>query len=223
VNWNWDSHRWKTSTKILLGLVTLWPVVYMVLFFVAIFSFVLFIPSEGRANRNREDIDLIQLERKIQNGELKQLTVRPREFIAVDRVTNREYHTDVSNETTRSEVLMKAQERDTNGEPRVARIEEENEDRSAPPGFPAAFAALFVAHLVTIFLIMGLMTLYIVLAVKNERLDQTMRIIWVVLFCMVGLFAMPVYWFMYIWRKPRVSLPDSGLEQFSAGSTSNTL
>lgn len=198
----------------------MWPIVYMVLFFVTIFSFVLFIPAEGRANRNRQEIDLVQLERKIQNGELKQLTVRPREFIAIDRETNREYHTYVSSETTRGELLMKAQERDANGQQRVAKIEEEGEDQSAPAGFPAAIIALFATHIFTIFLIMGLMALYIILAVKNDGLDQTMRIIWVVLFSMFGLFAMPVYWFLYIRRKPPLSLPGSG--QFSAESNSNT-
>ena len=193
----------------------------MVLFVLTIFSFVLFIPSEGGSNRDREDIDLIQLERKIQNGELKQLTVRPREFIAVDRVANREYHTEVTNESTRSEVLTKAQERDANGQPRVARIEEETA-RPASPAFPIGIVTLFGAHILTMFLIMGLMPLYIILAVKSDRLDQTMRIIWVVLFCMLGLFAMPIYWYLYIWREPQVGLVGSDLGQFPVESASGT-
>lgn len=222
MNWNWDSHRWKRSTKVLLGIATVWPIIYMVLFFLAIFSFILFIPSEGRSNRDSEDIDLIQLERKIQNGELKQLTVRPREFIGFDRVANREYHTEVTNESTRSEVLSKAQEHDANGQPRVARIEEET-DPPVSPAFPIGIVALFGAHMLTILLMIGLMPLYVILAVKNDRLDQTMRIIWVVLFCMLGFFAMPVYWYQYIWRKPPVSLAGSDLGQFPVESASGTL
>ena len=222
MNWNWDSHRWKTSTKLLLGIATIWPIIYMILFVVAIFSFVLFIPAEGRASRNSQDIDLIQLERKIQNGELKQLTVRPREFIAIDRMDNREYHTEVMNESSRSEVLAKAQEHDANGQPRVARIEEKT-DEPLSPEFPIGILAVFGAHILTIFLIMGLTPLYIVLAVKSDRLDQTMRIIWVVLFCMLGFFAMPVYWYLYIWREPSVSLAGPDLGQFSGEGTSGTL
>jgi len=60
---------------------------------------------------------------------------------------------------------------------------------------------LFGAHFLTIILMMGLMPLYVILAVKDERHDQTMRIIWVVLMCMVGMFAMPIYWFLYVWRE----------------------
>ena len=53
---------------------------------------------------------------------------------------------------------------------------------------------------------MGLMPLYIILVVKSGRLDETMRIIWVVLICMLGFFAMPVFWYLYIWREPAASL-----------------
>lgn len=222
MNWNWDSHRWKTSTKILLGIATIWPIIYMALFVLTIFSFVLFLPSEGRSNRNTQDIDLLQLERKIENGEVKQLTVRPREFIAVDRVTDREYHTDVTNEFSRSEVLRKAQEHDASGQPRVASIKEES-DQPVSPAFPAGMVVIFGAHILTIFLIMGLMPLYIILAVKSDRLDQTMRIIWVLLFCMLGVFAMPAYWYLYVWRKPPVSLGGSDLGQASGESTPGTL
>jgi hypothetical protein len=187
-----------------------------------IFSFFLFIPSEGRSNRNSQEIDLIQLERKIENGELKQLTLRPRELIAVDRETDREYHTEVTNESSRSEVLAKAQEHDANGQPHVARIEEKA-DQPVSPAFPIGVAVVFGAHILTIFLIMALLPLYIILAVKSDRLDQSMRIIWVVLICMLGFFAMPVYWYLYIWREPPVNLAGSALGQFSGESTSGTL
>jgi len=57
----------------------------------------------------------------------------------------------------------------------------------------------------------GLMPLYIILAVKNEYIDQTMKIMWAVLICMVGIFAMPVYWYLYIWRNqpPAATLPKA--------------
>ena len=59
----------------------------------------------------------------------------------------------------------------------------------------------FGAHMLTILLMMALLPVYIILAVKDERHDQTMRIVWVVLFCTVNMFAMPVYWYLYVWRK----------------------
>lgn len=165
---------------------------------------VFFLAPEAGSGRNTENIDLIQLERKIQNGELKQLTIRERELVAVDR-DGHEYRTEIKKGSSRDEILTQAREPDASGQPRVATIKEESE-APVPPGFPAAIVVLFGAHIVTIFLIMGLMPLYIILAVKNARLDETMRIIWVVLLCMVGFFAMPVYWYLNIWREPSASL-----------------
>jgi hypothetical protein len=53
----------------------------------------------------------------------------------------------------------------------------------------------------TILLMTAQMPFYIVLAVKNVHLEQTMRIVWIVLFALVSLFACLVYWYLYIWRK----------------------
>ncbi len=179
---------------------TVWPPIYMVLFFLTIFSFVLLIPFEDRgANRNSKDIDLIQLDRKIRNGEIKELTITATEVIAVDRVNNVKYRTYVASESTKEEIIKEAQEQDANGRTRVDKIEENDSQLPAGP-FAIGFAGLFAAHLITIFLIMGLMPLYIILVVKSNRLDQTMRIVWVVLICMLGMFAMPVYWYLYVWR-----------------------
>src|SRR5260370_7668939 len=62
-----------------------------------------------------------------------------------------------------------------------------------------------VLHLSTILLMMAQMPFYIVLAVKNDRLDQTKKIIWVVLFAVVAMFATPVYWYLHIWRVPKTN------------------
>ena len=204
--------------KILLGIATIWPIIYMGVFFVGIFSMVLLLPSEDRSNRNTENIDLVQLVRKIDNGEIQQLTINQSEIVALD-VSGREYHINTTNASTRSEILAQAKELDANGQPRVARIEEETA-RPVSPVIPIGFAAFFGVHMLTIFLIMGLTPLYIILAVKNGRLDETTRIIWVVLLCMLGFFAMPVYWYLYIWREPRAGLARPDDAQLPGASTS---
>lgn len=200
MNWNWEASRWKKSTKILLAIATVWPPIYMVLFMLTIFSFILLIPSEDRSmGRNARDIDLIQLDRKIRSGEIKELTITDTEVIAVDRVNNVTYRTSVTSESTKEELKREAEEQDANGRARVDKIgEKNNEPSSSLIGF--GFAGIFAAHMLTIFLMLGLMPLYIVLIVKNARLDETMRIVWVVLICMLGMFAMPVYWYLNIWR-----------------------
>src|SRR5437764_13431614 len=92
----------KRSTKVCLGIGTIWPVVYIFIFFVAIFTMIALSPSPGESPTN--------------------------------------------------------------------------------PIFPIGFIAIFIVHMVTIFMSLGLTIFYIVHAVKNARLDNNMRIVWIVLF-----------------------------------------
>ena len=126
-------------------------------------------------------------------------------IVTVDRA-GREFETYVSNESTRDEMLRQAKEPGADGAPRVAKIEEDTSEPSVSKFVPLGFGVLMIVHLGTILISFALMPLYIILAVKNEQLDQTARIIWVVLFCTVGMFTMPVYWFLNIWR----SSPSGG-------------
>lgn len=209
MNWSWETHRWKKSAKIGLGLATIWPAIYMVLFFLIIFSIVgLTLLAEDRSGRKAEDIDLLQLERKIKDGDLKQLTLTRDNIVALDR-SDREYHTSITTESTRQEILREAREVGANGLQRVDKVNENTSVSSSDRFFIFGFVGLFAAHFLTILLMIGLMPLYIVLAVKNVYIDQTMKIMWAVLICMVGTFAMPVYWYLYIWRNqpPTATLP----------------
>jgi len=56
--------------------------------------------------------------------------------------------------------------------------------------------------------------LYIILVIKNDYLEQNIKIMWVILICMVNMFAMPFYWYFYIWRKtpPVATLPKPSQE-----------
>jgi ATP-dependent Zn protease len=202
VNWNWDPRSWRTSTKLLLGGVTLWPIIYIGLFIVLIFSGFLFGAFLSQHQRpNRTDLDLIQLEKKIQNGEIKELRITSTRIEAIDR-SNRSFETYVNNDSTREEIIRQARQLDSNQHPRVDKIVDENSSEPPlSPIFPIGFVLFFVCHMLTILLMFVLMPLYIILAVKDERHDQTTRIIWVVLLATVGMLANPVYWYLYVWRK----------------------
>ena len=202
MTWTWDASSWKKSTKLLLGAATIWPLVYMFLFIGSIFSMVLLLPfAEQRSTPTCGSLDVLQLDRKIQAGEIRELSIRFDEIIAKDRNGSCTYETRVSDETTRRAILNVAKEL-VDGRPRVEVVNENASQGDEPVFLPIGFAVLMIFHMATIFLIMGLMPLYIVLAVKNERLDQTMRIVWVVLACTVGMFANIVYWYQHIWRRP---------------------
>jgi len=114
----------KTSTKILLGLASLWPFAYMVLFFIFILSSFLFLsPTAGQ------------------------------EF-----------------------------------------------------GPPISFIVIFLLHLLTMLWIMALTVFYIVNVFRNGRVDKDKKVLWAVVLFMGNVIAMPIYWYLYIWKEPAVTL-----------------
>lgn len=50
------------------------------------------------------------------------------------------------------------------------------------------------------FLGFGLVIWYLRDAVRNAALDTAGTVIWALVFLQLGMVAMPVYWFLYIWR-----------------------
>jgi hypothetical protein len=211
VTWNWDPSQWKKSTKILLGIATIWPVVYMFLFIASIFSMFLFLPfASTQSKQTCGKLDVLQLDRKIKDGQIQELKIHRYEIIARERIGTCEYETSVSEDSTRQQIISDAREI-VNGQPRVEVIGESTSEPDEPPFFvPLGFGMFMLVHLLTMLLMMGLMPLYIILAIKNEGLDQTMRIVWVVLACTIGMFANIVYWYLHIWRKsPKTRVPPA--------------
>jgi cell division protease FtsH len=76
-------------------------------------------------SKNTENIDLTALYEKIDKSELKQLTVKQTETVAIDRATGREYHVQLTNETAKNDLLKEAKEV-VNGKSRVDKVEEES-------------------------------------------------------------------------------------------------
>jgi len=108
--------------KILLGAATLWPFLYMIIFFVFIFSTILFMPG-----------------------------------------------------------------------------------KQGPDGFPIMFAFIFALHLLTILLTMGLTVYFIVDVFRNARVDKDKKVLWAVVIFLGNMIAMPIYWYLYIWKEPAVA------------------
>ncbi len=181
----------------------------MGLFFTIVLTMISLTSLAGSpGHRNCGYLDALQLDQKIKDSEIKQLTVHGDTFVATNRLGDCEYEVFVSNERSREQILKDAREL-VNNKPRVDKIDENTSRRAIPPAFAPigflGFIVLMVLHLGTILLMMAQMPFYIVLAVKNDRLDQTKKIIWVVLFAVVALFATPVYWYLYIWRAPKTN------------------
>jgi cell division protease FtsH len=71
-----------------------------------------------------ENVDLTRLDQMIQSGNLKSLTVKQTETVAID-VNNKEYRVALSNDPAKNDLLKSAREL-VNGKPRVAKVEEES-------------------------------------------------------------------------------------------------
>ena len=70
-----------------------------------------------------QPVDLVQLYRLMDSGNLKQITVKQSETVAFDN-SNQEYRSTLANETAKADVLKYARE-SVNNKPRVAKVEEE--------------------------------------------------------------------------------------------------
>ncbi len=71
-----------------------------------------------------ENIDLTRLDKMIQSGNLKQLTVKQSETVAIGN-DGKEYHVALSNDPAKNDLLKSAREI-VNGNPRVPKVEEES-------------------------------------------------------------------------------------------------
>ena len=75
-------------------------------------------------------------------------------------------------------------------------------------GPPFAFVVLIALHLFTMVWIVGLTVFYIVNIFKNDRVDKDKKVLWAVVIFMGSIIAMPIYWYLYIWKElPAGSLP----------------
>lgn len=65
-----------------------------------------------------------------------------------------------------------------------------------------SFQVLMAAHIGTMFIMMALLTFYIVHVFKNPALAGDKRTLWAVVLFFGNVIAMPAYWFLYVWRQP---------------------
>lgn len=73
-------------------------------------------------------------------------------------------------------------------------------------GPPTSFVLIFALHLFTMLVITGLTIFYIVNVFRNERVEKDKKALWAVVLFLGNLIAMPIYWYLYIW-KPAPEVP----------------
>lgn len=72
-----------------------------------------------------------------------------------------------------------------------------------PLGGPGVeFAFVFAGQFIMMLWIMALLVLYIVHLFKNQNIPNDKKALWAIVIFLGNVLAMPVYWFIYIWRSP---------------------
>jgi hypothetical protein len=71
---------------------------------------------------------------------------------------------------------------------------------------PLMFKIILPLHLLTMVEMMGLMAIYIIHLFKTENVASDKKALWAIVIFMGNILAMPIYWYLYIW-KPIKSAP----------------
>jgi hypothetical protein len=64
----------------------------------------------------------------------------------------------------------------------------------------AQFEILWRLHMGTMALMLGLLVIYIVYLFKTDHVPKDKKALWAVVLFMGNIIAMPVFWFLYVWK-----------------------
>ena len=64
------------------------------------------------------------------------------------------------------------------------------------------FFRFFGLHCVMSLFGLGTLVWYMFAAGTTPRLDSTMRLVWILVIFQASFLAMPVFWYLYVWRQP---------------------
>lgn len=78
---------------------------------------------------------------------------------------------------------------------------------SAPGEDPmdSLFGVFFALHFLTMIWMFVLVAVYIRILFKTNRVPQDKKSLWAVVLFLGNMIAMPIFWFLYIWREPQPS------------------
>ena len=79
-------------------------------------------------------------------------------------------------------------------------------------GPPAIMMIIFPLHFLTMLELFALLVIYIVHLFNTHRVPQDKKALWAVVLFLGNMIAMPIYWYLYIWKEPKQSTPEQGAE-----------
>jgi hypothetical protein len=75
-------------------------------------------------------------------------------------------------------------------------------------GSGPGFGIIFPLHLLTMLEIFVLLAICIVYLFRTERVAQDKKALWAVVLFLGHMIAMPVFWYLYIWKEPEQRTPE---------------
>lgn len=66
-----------------------------------------------------------------------------------------------------------------------------------------AFQRLFLIHIAATLAIMGLIAFYVVYLYRTPHVPADKKALWAVILFMANMFAMPLFWYLYVWKPLR--------------------
>jgi len=70
-------------------------------------------------------------------------------------------------------------------------------------GMPLMFRIILPLHLLTMLEMFGLLAIYIIHLFKTDHVPSDKKALWAVVIFMGNILAMPIYWYLYIWKPIR--------------------
>ena len=120
--------------------------------FIVVGALLLYKFFAGPQSKGAQEIDQIALKSKIDNGELKQLILKPQEIAAIDK-GGQEFRVQSANEEYKSALMNLAAEKDANGKTKVEKVTEETAGNSMLWGVLLSWAPILFIVGIWIFML----------------------------------------------------------------------
>jgi hypothetical protein len=83
-----------------------------------------------------------------------------------------------------------------------------NPETTDLPAVPFEYLLLIPPLLLTLVLVVALVAYYVRHAIASPRIPQEMKAVWIILLVLANVVVMPIYWYLYIWREPKLRRPE---------------
>ena len=78
---------------------------------------------------------------------------------------------------------------------------------------------ILILHFLTMIEVFSLIAIYIIHVFKTDRIPRDKKVLWAVVLFLGNMLAMPVYWYLYVWKDPETSASEQASAVEREGAT----